>query len=277
MYEPMDLEPISPKRGPNKLLIGCLGAIAVLAVLGIVGMLYVKKKIVEFISTELHAQVVTKINDSALPDDQKHAFVAIADRFAADLKAGRIDLFDKKSLTTAVQGAAADAVGHLDLPAEQKTGILTQVDRVAEGYKTGQISDEQLNQIFEKLADGPFAGALVVWGVEATQIYGSSLSDPEQQDASLQLRRVLRGYTEGKITEAQLAPHWEKISEPDPDNPGERRLKTNMPVDELREFIAGIKKQADAASVPDEMYKVDFAGEMKKAVDSVIGAATPGG
>ncbi|QNN21945.1 hypothetical protein HED60_06565 [Planctomycetales bacterium ZRK34] len=271
MIEPMELEPVTERRGPNKMLIGCLGVVAVLAILGIIGMMYVKKKIVEFISTEVHAQVVTEINDSALPDDQKRAFVAIADRFADDLREGRIDIFDKKSITTAVQGAATDAVGHLNLPADQKTGILEQIDRVAEGYKAERITEEQINQIFANLADGPFAGALVVWGVEASQIYGSDLTEAEQQDASLQLRRVLRGYTEGKITEAQLEPHWKKISEPDPENPGERRLRHDVPVDELRDFVAGIKQEADDAGVPNETYKVDFAGEMKQAVDDVIG------
>jgi len=131
-----------------------------------------------------------------------------------------------------------------------------------------------MERIFTNLAEGPFAGALLVWGIEAQHVYGSQLSEEDQQNARMQLRRVLRGYSEEKITTAELDPHWRKISKPDPDNPGERVVRDDIPPDEVNEFIDGLEKLVDDKNIPDEMYQVDMAGEMKEAVDSVLGEQT---
>ncbi|MBI1368272.1 MAG: hypothetical protein GC162_06420 [Planctomycetes bacterium] len=109
------------------------------------------------------------------------------------------------------------------------------------------------------------------WGFEAAHVYGSGLSDEQKKDAAIQLRRVARGYAEGKISKSDLDPHWQKISIPDPDKPGERKMKEHLTDSEILAFIEDMRTEADKAGVPNELYKIDFATEMKKAVDEVIG------
>jgi len=51
--DPPAESPPPQRRGPNKLLIGCLAVVVIMVGLGIAGFFYVKGKVVEFLATEI--------------------------------------------------------------------------------------------------------------------------------------------------------------------------------------------------------------------------------
>lgn len=156
-----------------------------------------------------------------------------------------------------------------DIPEEQKTGMKEQISRVAKSYRDGEITAEQVGQVFEKLSESPAMSVLPVEMARTQYIAQSGLSDEEKEDATRQLRRVAHGAFEEIISQEELDTLLkEHVSEEQPD--GSTEVRPSLTDEELRAFIAACRELADAHEIPDEDFKIDLAAELKKAVDEVL-------
>ena len=164
---------------------------------------------------------------------------------------------------------ATQAVNESQLPEDQKRGIKGHIDRLANDFKSGAISLQDLSRVMEEIVQSPLMQIGVLYFVDQQHIRPSDLTDEEKQDASLQLERFARGLHEGSIPMTRLDDAIAPISTRGPNN--QWQVKTNPTTEELRRFIATVKKEADAHHVPNEPYQVDISDELGKVIDRALG------
>ncbi len=166
----------------------------------------------------------------------------------------------RKALVTAVESA--------QLQAEEETEVIAQIDRVVNAYKQGEISNEQVGRIFQRLMESHVMGLILIRAAENIYLEPSGLSEDEKRQAKVELQRVVRGMIEKSISSDQADSLLQYFTEEGPN--GSRQLKKKLTDDELREMIAECKRLADEAEIPDEPYEVDVAAEVRQVVDQAL-------
>lgn len=170
-----------------------------------------------------------------------------------------------------------------DIPAQEKTEVIAQVDRVVDAYKAREIDQQDLQRILEEFQDSPIFTMIGAWGAEKAYLDTSGLSDEEKTDGRRQIERALRGLLEKKITQDQFsaiipqknATTTTTTTEYNPDGtPKTTKTETigNEPVtdDDVRMMIGKLKQLADDAQIPDEPFTVDIGDEVKKVIDAAL-------
>ncbi|QDU76208.1 hypothetical protein Pan97_32530 [Bremerella volcania] len=161
------------------------------------------------------------------------------------------------------------AIDEFDLPEDQKAGMKEQVSRVAQGYRDGDISMEQLGSVAENILESPAFTAVPVEIARSKYIEPSGLSDEEKADAKKQLQRIAHGAFEKKISEDELKALLDgRIADEQPD--GNLQFRDNVPDEDLRDLVASAKDLADEKGVADQNFDIDLAAELKKAVDKAL-------
>jgi hypothetical protein len=155
-----------------------------------------------------------------------------------------------------------------ELQEKDKRAVVAQVDRVADAYKAGRISLEDVGRVMQELAESPLFVTAMVEAAEAKYVAPSGLSDEEKAEARLTLERVARGVYEKTIPPESLDPALDPIATQDAQ--GNRQLKDRITDAELRDFLARSKQIADQAQVPEGPFQIDIAEEFKKAVDRAL-------
>jgi hypothetical protein len=170
---------------------------------------------------------------------------------------------------------AKEVINQTELPAEEKTDINFQIDRLATAAKDGKVSAKRMEAFFTELVESPLLTTLVMSVVDKKYITPSGLSDEEKAEARVTIQRFMRGSIDKKITQAQMDKAMEPVSTKDKD--GNVQLKQQVTDDELRAFLANAKADADAAGVPAEVPEVDPSDEFKRLVDVTLeeGDAAP--
>lgn len=163
---------------------------------------------------------------------------------------------------------AVQAVEESELTDEDKRAVIEQIDRVADEAKAGNLTGEQFAKIMENLAESPLLPAGMAKAIEVKYVDPSDLPEDEKAAAKLTLQRGARGAFEKKISPEQLELACDPIS--NVDSEGKRKLKEQVTTEELREFLANVKKLADEAGIPEEPFGFDVGEEVKKAVDKAL-------
>jgi hypothetical protein len=167
-----------------------------------------------------------------------------------------------------------------EIPAQEKTEVIAQIDRVVEAYKKGQIKSEDLEPMMEKLQKSPAFLLISAWGLEKAYLDPSGLPAEEKEQGRRTIQRAFRGLCEQKITQEQFSKimpqqQFQSQAEVKIEN-GKTVVKQNQgsqnrPTDEeVRKMLADLKKLAEDASIPDEPFEIDIGDEVKKVVDEVL-------
>jgi hypothetical protein len=159
------------------------------------------------------------------------------------------------------------AVESSDLSEADKREVVAQIDRVAEDYKAGKITTEQLGEIATELMNSPLLIVGMVYVIDQKYVISSGLSDDEKTEARLTLQRAARGLHEKKLSQEEVQQAAAPLMEAGPD--GKKQLKETVTDEELREFLTDLKQLVDEAEIPEEEYKVEIGAEFRKAVDRV--------
>jgi hypothetical protein len=167
-----------------------------------------------------------------------------------------------------------------EIPAQEKTEVIAQIDRVVEAYKKGQIKSEDLEPMMEKLQKSPAFLLISAWGLEKAYLDPSGLPAEEKEQGRRTIQRAFRGLCEQKITQeqfSQIMPQHEFQSQAEVKvENGKTVVKKNLgprnqPTDEeVRKMLADMKKLADDVGIPDEPFEIDIGDEVKKVVDEVL-------
>jgi hypothetical protein len=153
-------------------------------------------------------------------------------------------------------------VATADLPAAQQQAISEQIDRVADGFKTGRLSVEQMKQIMQDIGKSPLMASIMASAADKKYISKSGLSDEEKVESRKTVRRFARGVIDHKIDREASDATMAHISHRESN--GSVQPKQFVSDDELRAFLKEAKEQADKAGIPDQPETIDAAAEFKK-------------
>lgn len=155
-----------------------------------------------------------------------------------------------------------------ELPAQEKDELGVEVDRLADAFRTGKLSAEQMKDFMRRLAESPLATSIVVAVIENKYFEGSGLSDAEREEGRRELRRFARGVIERKIPEGERDAVIDHVAERDGDT---WEMREHVTDDDLRALVAGSKAAADGANIPQEAEVVDLSDELQRIVDEALG------
>jgi hypothetical protein len=182
-------------------------------------------------------------------------------------------------LASGVRQALVMMINESELPAEEKTEVIAQVDRVVDAYKARTINQQQLERLMKELQDSPLFALMMFWGYDAKYVEPSGLDDEEKQQGRRTIERVLRGIYDNKLNEHQVRGAMpdsmlvrEHHVEIDEDGRVKEPAMNQPPVsdEDVRKFLANLKKLADDAEIPDEPFQLDISDELKKTIDKAL-------
>ena len=173
-----------------------------------------------------------------------------------------------------VQGIEA-ALDESDLTEDQKSDIMVHVRDLADDFKAGDVTWQEMANIGEEIASSPVLPVAAVYGARRAYFNESGLSDEEKANADLQMQRLARGVFEKKISMTELEDACDQIVVRTSSD--EWHLKEPDVVDDedLREMVGKITALVQEKEIPNEPFEVDIAAEIKAAIDRGRGLAPP--
>jgi hypothetical protein len=175
----------------------------------------------------------------------------------------------KSLIASGVQAVVVEMVEQSDLPEDQKTSILANIDELAEDMRNDKLSMAEFGRIFEKLGEGPFFNLVMVESVEKQYVAKCSPDEEEKVEAALAFDRFERGIVEEMLSEEQVDQAMALVQVTGTDD--QPQLKESLGAEDLKAFVEKIGKLADEAEIPSEPFVPDFAAEFQKAIDAVRG------
>jgi hypothetical protein len=164
--------------------------------------------------------------------------------------------------------AIKEGINATDLPEQEKTEMAVEVDRVAQAFRAGELSPEQLGAIMEQIVESPLMTTLVASAIESKYIASSGLSDKEKEEGRQTLRRFIRGGVDGKISQGGIDEAMQHVATRSGE--GSWELRDQVSDEDLRKFIEAAKDEADAAQVPAEIENVDPSDEFRRIIDEAM-------
>ena len=171
-------------------------------------------------------------------------------------------------IATGIRTAIVAVVNESELEAQEKTQVIAQIDRVVDAYKAGKISNEQLEKLADELQDSPVFVLIQIYGTQAAYLQPSGLNDEEKAAGKRTFERVFRGIHEKKLDLEDFNAAMPESMRQDAEEPGNEPRRISD--EDLRTFLANLKKLADDAEIPDEPFQIDVSEELKKDVDKVL-------
>lgn len=179
----------------------------------------------------------------------------------------------KSFATNAATGVLKSAIEQSDMRPEDKKATIAEIERVAEGFKQGKISGDELGKILTEFGKSPLMAAMMLYGLQEQYLNQSQLSDEEKAAARLTFQRIARGVAEKKLKNEDLEPAVQLISEDVP-NQG-RRMKQKITDEELRAVLKKLDEIAAAKEVPEGEFQLDVAKELRRIVDEAAPGKLP--
>jgi hypothetical protein len=184
----------------------------------------------------------------------------------------------------ALHGAVNAAVSESALPAQEQQEVMAVVEEFTAEFEAGDVSAAQFGEVLKQVSESPIMPAMVVMGVEKSYIETSSLSPEEKAEGTKHLSRFVRGVREGTISQTKIDDVTEPIHAPLGSqnklsiHAGNINVELKQPEDvkpeELTQFLANAKAEADAAGIPDEKFEIDWSEELRGAIDRALGRAS---
>jgi hypothetical protein len=176
-----------------------------------------------------------------------------------------------------------------EIPAAEKTEVITQVDRVVTAYKERRIDQADLERALSELEDAPALRVLSLYGLDEIYLNDSGLNESEIAAGRRLFARGLRGVYEGKLTDEalyDLLPGEENESVDASEQAGAQNIGEQLTLvansaaqspsaDNLRESLVKLKVLVDNAQIPDEPFQLDIGDEVKKLVDQLLAGKEP--
>lgn len=154
-----------------------------------------------------------------------------------------------------------------------KTAVIAEIDRVADGFKSDKITSDELGEIMEALMESPLISLLIITEFQNQQLERSGLSQEEKEAARLTLQRVTRGVAERKITNQDLEPAMMQVTQASPDD-GDMS-EPPMTDEEWRQYLASLESLAESKSVEAGEFQLDVAKELRRIVDEAVPGKLP--
>jgi hypothetical protein len=166
----------------------------------------------------------------------------------------------------------------MNISEEEQTQIRTRLEGLAEDFKSGELSGEELGRIVEALADGPIFPMAVASAYEKHHILNKADLNQEEKDECVhQLHRLIRALSEESIhaneVEMLMDPVMSTttVTTDGTTTSSNKTLKKHTTREEVLEATANIKARCDELGVSNDPYPFNFANELDKALDKALG------
>jgi hypothetical protein len=169
---------------------------------------------------------------------------------------------------TGATEAIDQMVETMDLPADERREMRAEVERVADAFRDGRLTQQQMGRIVQELVHSPLLSLFVASAVEKQYLEKSGLSAEEKMEGRRELRRFVRGAIDHKINQAAIDAVLKHIGKKQPD--GKWQLRERVSDAELRAALAEAKRVADEAGIPEEPEEVDASAEFRRIVDEAM-------
>lgn len=176
----------------------------------------------------------------------------------------------------------------IDVPQNEKDRMSVLVDAVLTDFKAKQINVEQLERLAQSFERSPLIPMGMMLVAEASYVGPREWPAEEKEAARRTLERLTRGLVEETIPAQRMDDVLAPISVPaeggdagtgtpggGPWNDVELKDPSQVTDEELREFLALAKAEADRAQVPDEPYEISLAGELERVIVEGLGRPLP--
>lgn len=173
-----------------------------------------------------------------------------------------------------VQGVEA-MLDKSELSEEQRSAIMVKVTDLADEFKDGDVTLEQMKHVGQEIVNGPIIPVAAVYGARKQYIDKSGLSEEEKANADLQMQRLARGVFEKKVSIDELEDAVDQIAVRTRENQWELRDPKVVDDGDVREMITKITALADEKQIPVEPFQVDIAAEVSEAIDRGLGRLPP--
>lgn len=164
--------------------------------------------------------------------------------------------------------ALKDGINATELPEDEKVDIEVQIDRLAEELRTGRLTGRQMQFIVGQLQESPLMTTLVASAIDRKYLAGSGLDEAEKTAGRQTIRRFLRGAIDGQIEQRGIDAAMTHVATRREGSDWE--LKDRLSDEDLRDFLAEAKQQADEADIPEEAEDLDPSDEFKRIVDEAM-------
>lgn len=171
--------------------------------------------------------------------------------------------------------AVREVLKESKLPEDQKQAIMVEIESLTKDFEEGRVSFDDLQRVGEEIAQSPLIPLAGVQLAKEQYIDRSDMTPEEKAAAERTLQRFARGVHDKTITPAE-----EKITDAikpvvrlKPGNNWE--FKEDPTRQELDQFIANCKTEADTAQIPDEPFVIDFAAEIRKIIATARNPGAP--
>lgn len=172
----------------------------------------------------------------------------------------------KEVLITTVKDGVTQSIEDSDLDPETQKEVILRVDRIAKEYQEGELTTQQGATILKQLVQGPLIPTLLAHAFTKQYVINNSdLTPEEQQNATLQMQRLLRGVMNNKISQEKMEQALSPVMTEQPD--GSYELKPTPTAEEIREVISNAQQVADEAGISNEEYEVDIPAEIDRAIE----------
>jgi hypothetical protein len=173
-------------------------------------------------------------------------------------------------IATVAREAIVAVINESELDPQEKTEVIAQVDRVVSAFKSGKLKPEEVEKLFEEMEDSPIFVLIQIYGVEKMYLEPSGLSAEEKQAGKRVFERVFRGIHEKKIAQGEFETAMPESMQHQAEEDPQMKQTPQISDEDVRKFIANLKKLADDAQIPDEAFQVDISDELKKDIDKVL-------
>jgi hypothetical protein len=168
--------------------------------------------------------------------------------------------------------AAMNAViNNSGLPSQEKSQVTEIIHQINQGYLAGEITTAELGLIFKGMAKCPALIIGLVTQFEQSYVVPSGLSSAEKLSADINLNRLARGLSNGKIDWEIAETILAGISDIGEDGNHHLKAPGEVSDEEIREVLVAVKNAADEAGISEKKVEIDISDEFKKSVEEALG------
>ncbi len=174
----------------------------------------------------------------------------------------------KRWTAALMRGPLVTMVKSSDLPADQRDALTGIFNRLTDDFEAGRISYTQLGMVAGRLMEGPLPDLMIIEAVQSRYV---EMAFPAEESAPAlrTFARLQRGICEQTVPAAELREVMSLVSVDD--GSGRRTVMENLTRTQLKAFMAAAQETVDRHGVPDEDYRPDYAGQVRRVVTAVLG------
>lgn len=178
----------------------------------------------------------------------------------------------KTVITDEIRKEIISEINSSDLPPSQQTALTAEIDRITEGFQSGDISMKQMLLIMENLDQSPAMRLLALSKAKGDPLANREITPEEKEKALRIVQRFVYGVFEERIPESALDELVNPLLEnPKIDNNFEDlEFRSNISDEELKAALLKAKDYADRAGIQDTNIDPDIAKEVREVVDRIL-------